>query len=142
MVQMLPCGTDAVNRPFASMLPQDAVQITGTLAVNCCVCPCAVVALEGVMTTGEVMVAVVAAILPLPSAAVAVMVQEPGAKGAVYRPVFPSMLPQVVAQVAKMSDVNCCVAPSLKVGLRGEIVSASRLGTPAENRKANTMERR
>ena len=73
--------------------------------------------------SGDVMVAVVAAIWPLPSVAVAVTLQEPGAKGAVYRPVLAPMLPQEAAQVAATFEVNCCVAPSLKVGVSGAIVN-------------------
>lgn len=62
ILQALPCVADAVNRPFAEMLPHDAAHVTGEFAVNCCVCPCGVLALEGVITMGEVTFATVEAV--------------------------------------------------------------------------------
>jgi hypothetical protein len=50
--------------------PQDALHVTGMLAVNCCVCPCTVLAVAGVMVMGEVTFTPVEA-LPLPLVEVA-----------------------------------------------------------------------
>ena len=52
ILQALPCAAEAVNSPLESMLPQDAAHVTGELAVNCCVCPWGVLALEGLITIG------------------------------------------------------------------------------------------
>ena len=62
------------------MVPQLAVvivQVIGTLALNCCVLFCGVVAYCGVMVIGDTTLTMLLA-LPLPSVAVAVTVQEPG----------------------------------------------------------------
>ncbi len=60
---MLFKGADAVNRPlFASMLPQEAVHVADTFAVNWVVNPCPVVTLAGVIAIEEVMVAIVDAV--------------------------------------------------------------------------------
>ena len=75
------------------------------------------------------MVAVVERVRELPSFAVAVMVQDVGARGAVKSPATGSMLPQVVAQPALMLDVNCLVAPAVTLGLSGEIVNVARAAT-------------
>jgi hypothetical protein len=123
MVHTLPCVAEAVNTPFALMLPHDAAQVTAALAVNCCVWPWPVDAVAGVIVNGDRTVAVVEALWPLPSVAVAVMVQEPGASGAVYIPELALMAPQDEAQVAATLDVNCCWDPSVIVGLNGAIVS-------------------
>ena len=74
----VPTGAEAVNKPPLVMLPHPALQFTGTLVVNCCVCPCGVLALVGVMMIGDTMFAVEDAVWPLPSVAVAVMVHGPG----------------------------------------------------------------
>ena len=66
IVQAPPAATEAVKRPPAVMLPQLAAQVTGALAVNCCVRPSAVLALAGEMVMGEVTVAVVDAELAAP----------------------------------------------------------------------------
>jgi hypothetical protein len=122
MVHLVPTGDEAVKSPPLVILPHDAAQLTAMLAVNCCVAPCGVEAEAGAMVNGEVTVAVVDAVWPLPSVAVAVMVQEPGAIGAVKRPAL-LMLPQLAAHVAAALAVNCWVAPSLSVGFKGEMVS-------------------
>jgi len=83
MVHALPCVADAVNSPAELMLPQDAVQLTAIFAEDCCVWPCAVTTLAGEIISGEVMVAVVEALAPLPFVAVADTVQAPAASGAV-----------------------------------------------------------
>lgn len=114
-MQTAPGEADAVKRPLAVMLPQEAVQVAPILAVNCCVRPCCVFALAGEITSGEVMVAVVDALLPLPSVAVAVIVQELGVSGAVNDPVL-EMVPQLAAQVAAALAVNKRVAPSCMPG--------------------------
>ena len=62
MVHTLPCVAEAVNKPFASMLPHEAAQVTEALAVNCSVWPWPVVALAGVIVNGDGMVAVVEAL--------------------------------------------------------------------------------
>ena len=105
------------------MLPQEAAQVTAALAVNCCVCPWPVVAVAGVIVKGDCTVATLVALRPLLSLAVAVMVQEPGTSGAVYRPEVAPMVPQDEVQVAATFDVNCCWAPSVIVGFDGAIVS-------------------
>lgn len=53
MAHTLPCVADAVNKPFAAMLPHEAAQVTAALAVNCCVFPWAVVAVAGVIVKGD-----------------------------------------------------------------------------------------
>jgi hypothetical protein len=69
------------------MVPHFAVQVTGWLAVNCRVFPCAVCAETGVITIGETTVTLTVA-LPLPSAASAVTAQVVlGYKGAWKSPV-------------------------------------------------------
>ena len=99
--------------------PHDALQVTAVFAVNCCVCPCGVLAEAGVIVIGEVTFAVVEAV-PVPLVAVAVTVQGPGSSGAVYSP--PDVtLPQLAVKFAALVVVNCCVAPSVTVGLIGEI---------------------
>jgi hypothetical protein len=120
MLQMLPWVADAVNKPDALMLPQEAVHVAGMFAVNCCVSPRAVVALAGVTTNGETIPAVVDALLP-PLVAVPVIVQEPVASGAVYNPLL-EIVPQLAIQVAALLAENCSVLPSETLGLMGVIV--------------------
>jgi len=117
MVQALPGVADAVNRPAVLMLPQVADQLTAVFAENCCFCPCAVTALAGEIVIGDVTLANVD-VEPLPLVAVAVMVHEPGASGAVKRPEV-EMEPQEALNVEGMLAVNCWVAPSLTVGFSG-----------------------
>ena len=124
MVQLVPAVPDAVNSPPLVILPHDAAQLTAMLAVNCCVAPCGVDAEAGVMLSGLVMVAIVASVWPVPSVAVAVMVQAPARVGAVNRPA-PVMLPQLAVHVTASVAANCWVAPSLTVGFSGEIDHAS-----------------
>jgi hypothetical protein len=64
---------------------------------------------------GEVTVAVAVAVRAVPSAAVAVMVQEPGVSGAVKSPVPVPMVPQVVFHVAATVAVNCWLAFSARL---------------------------
>jgi hypothetical protein len=90
-------------------------------AVNCCVRLCTVFALAGEITNGEVMVAVVDAVWPLPSVAVAVIVQEPGASGAVNDPVL-EMVPQLAFHVAAPLAVNDRIDPSCMPGFSGLMV--------------------
>ncbi len=66
IVQALPAAAVAVNRPPEVILPHDAAHLTAELAVNCCVCPCKVAALAGVIVIGELIVAVVDAEAPPP----------------------------------------------------------------------------
>jgi hypothetical protein len=103
------------------MLPHEAAQMTAAFALNGCVRPEAVAALAGVITIGDVTVATVEASVPLLD--LAVMVQDVAIKGAVKSPVA-EMVPQEVAKVALLLAVNCCVPPSLTVGLCGEITNA------------------
>jgi hypothetical protein len=122
MLQTVPCAAEAVNRPEVAFIPaQEDAHVAGMFAVNCCVCPLTVVALAGVMVSGEVTVTVAEA-LPVPEIGVAVTVQEAFIKGAVNKPAE-VMVPQEAAKVALLLAVNCCVAPSLTVGLSGEIVN-------------------
>jgi hypothetical protein len=83
MVQTDPCAADAVKRPEDLMLPHEDVQTAGRFELNCWVCPEAVIALAGEMVSGEVMVTVAEALLPIPEVGVAVTVQVAGARGAV-----------------------------------------------------------
>lgn len=92
------------------------------MAVNCCVCPCAVVAAAGVMASAAEIVATVDVTWPLPSVAVAVMEHEAGLDGVWYRPVVAPMVPQDAVHVDATLDVNCCCVPAGKVGLRGVMV--------------------
>jgi len=94
------------------------------LAVNCWVCPWAVVAAAGVTASAAEMVATVDVTCPLPSVAVAVMVQEPGVAGVLYSPVVAPIEPQDAVQVEGVLEVNCCCVPAGNVGLSGEMVSA------------------
>jgi len=77
IVQYCPTLPLAVKRPAGVMLPQDVIQETGALALNCCVCPWGVVAATGVMVIGETTFTLAVA-LPLPSVAFAVMVHNFG----------------------------------------------------------------
>jgi hypothetical protein len=72
---------------------------------------------------GEVMVAVVEAVFPLPSLAAAAITQEPAVSGAVNDPEVGLMTPQDALQVTGAVAENCCTAPSLSWGLLGETVS-------------------
>ena len=74
MVQFEPTVPLAVYSPLALMVPHFAIQVTGMLAVNCCVWPCGVLAETGVITMGDTTVTLALA-LPLPSVAVAVTLQ-------------------------------------------------------------------
>jgi hypothetical protein len=121
ILQALPCVADAVNSPVALMLPHDAAHVTGEFAVNCCVCPVGVLTLAGVIVIGEFTVATVEAVWPLPSVAVALMVHDDGARGAVNKPAD-EIEPQVAVKVAPLLAENCCVAPSVMVGDRGLMV--------------------
>ena len=62
--------------------------------------------LEGVIVMGEVTVASVLAVSPLPSVAVAVIVQEPSLSGAVNTPEA-VMDPHDADQVAGAPESNC-----------------------------------
>jgi hypothetical protein len=77
-----------------------------------------VVAEGGEMLTGEEIVAVVAALAPLPSVAVAVTLHDPVERGAVNTP-DALILPQLAAQVTGTFAVNGWVLPSWTVGDRG-----------------------
>lgn len=103
------------------MLPQEEDQVTGIFAVNCADPIACIAAVAGVMVIGDVTVTFAVAVWPVPFVAVALIVQEPAASGAVYKPVA-STLPQVAVQLAGTLGVNCCCAPSLTVGLVGEMV--------------------
>lgn len=102
------------------MLPHDAAQRTAAFALNCCVKPAGVAALDGVITSGDVTIATVDAKLPVED--VAVTVQEAGIKGAVNNPAV-EMVPQEAAKVALLLVVNCTVPPSLTVGFSGEMAN-------------------
>ena len=105
IVQYWPTGALAVYSPEESIDPQAAVQVTGALAVNCCVCPCGVVADAGVITMGETTLTLAFA-LPLPSVAVAVIVQTFGYSGALKSPAD-EIDPQFVVHVEAVLAVNC-----------------------------------
>ena len=102
------------------MLPHEATQRTAAFALNCCVKPAGVAALYGVITSGDVTIATVDAKLPVED--VAVTVQDAVTKGAVNKPAG-VIVPQEAAKVALLLAVNCCVIPSLTVGLSGEMAN-------------------
>jgi hypothetical protein len=118
------------------MLPQLDAQLTALFAVNCRVCPGGVVAIEGDIDRGEVMLALAVAICPLPS--VAVTEQEVAMKGAVKRPVLET-LPQEVDHFAAALAVNFCVAFSVTVTCVGEMLSANRHGSKGKLKKITSM---
>ncbi len=89
-----------------SMPPQLEAQLTSMFAVKIWVCPGGVVAVAGVITMGDVTDAVAFAACP-PLAGVAVMVQDPAVRGAVYAPMLGSMEPHEADQVAGALAVNC-----------------------------------
>ena len=74
IVQFVPTVPLAVYKPLGLIVPHLAVHVAGTLALNCWVPPCGVLADTGVITIGDTTVTFAEA-LPLPSVAVAVMVQ-------------------------------------------------------------------
>ena len=77
-MQLLPTGALAVKRPVAEIVPHlVAAQVTATLAVTCWVPFCGVFGPTGEMVMGATTLTVVDA-APLPSVAVAVMVQSLG----------------------------------------------------------------
>jgi hypothetical protein len=122
MVQFDPTGPLAVYSPAEVMLPHLAIHVTGTLAVNCCVLPCAVLAEMGVITIGETIV-MDALALPLPLVAVAVTLHVVvGYKGAFNTPAVETE-PQVVFHVDGVLAVNCLVAFSVTVVEVGEMVT-------------------
>jgi hypothetical protein len=121
IVQYFPTAALAVYSPPEVIDPHAAVHVTGALAVNCCVCPCGVIAETGVITIGDTTEGFVVAVWP-PLVAVAVMVQTLGYRGALNNPVD-EIEPQSVAHVAPLPAVNCCVAPSSTVGFAGVIAN-------------------
>lgn len=126
-VHALPCVAEAVKRPAALMVPHDADHATDMFAVNCCVWPSGVVALAGEIAIGDVTVALVDAVWPLPSVAFAVMVHDVGNSGAVKTPAA-DIDPQLALNVAPLPTVNCWVPPSLIVTLSGEIENVDATG--------------
>ena len=127
MAQELPCVAEAVKSPAALILPHEADHVTALFAVNCCVCPCAVTALAGVMVIGELMLAVVVPLAPLPLLAVAVITHDPGVRGAVKSPAD-VIVPHETVKVEAVLAVNCCVAPSLTTGFCGLTVTVVLVG--------------
>src|ERR1035441_4108520 len=81
------------------------------------------------MVMGEVTVAVAVAVRAVPSAAVAVMVQEPGVSGAVKSPVPALMVPQDAVKVAGSLAVNCGFAFSATLTWVGETVMGTAAAT-------------
>ena len=79
------------------------------------------------MTIAGEMVAVVEAVWPVPSVAVAITVQErehDGVESQVVHPPF-EIDPQEAAKVALLVAVNCWVEPVTRLGLSGEIVNGT-----------------
>jgi hypothetical protein len=120
MVQV-PAVAGAVKSPELLIEPHDAVHLTATLAENCWVFPTEVEAEAGVIVMGVEIVTLVVAVPPVPSLAFPVTLHDGWESGALKRP-EDEMLPHVVLQVDATLAVNCCVPPSLTVGLVGEIV--------------------
>jgi hypothetical protein len=110
MVQAIPGAELAEYRPVESIDPHVLAQVAGWFAVNCCDRPWLVVAVEGVMTNGEVTVTEVDATCELPSVEVAVTMHVPLVSGAVYEPWLGSMVPQDAVNVAAMLVVNGSVS--------------------------------
>jgi hypothetical protein len=122
MLQTVPWAAGEVNSPVVAFIPEhEDVHVAGMFAVNCCVCPLTVVALAGVMVSGEVTVTTAEA-LPVPETCFAVTVQDVLIKGEVNKPAD-VIVPQEAAKVALLLAVNCCVPPSLTVGLCGEMAN-------------------
>jgi hypothetical protein len=112
----------AVKAPEAEMLPQEADQVTGWLAVNVCVFRACKWAVLGVMMTAAgVIVTGVLAVCPLPSVAVAVTVQDCCVLGAVKVPSL-AMVPQVDAHVAGTVDVKWTVPLAAREEFKGAMV--------------------
>jgi hypothetical protein len=123
IVQDVPTAAVAVKSPPAVIVPHFALQITGAEAVNCWVCPGDVVAETGVITIGETIVRLDVAV-PLPSVAVAFMVQAVlGYSGALKSPAE-VIVPQVVVQVDGTLALNCSVAFSWIVAEVGTTFNA------------------
>jgi hypothetical protein len=74
------------------------------------------------MKIGDETIAFVDAVRPLPSLAFAVTVHDAGARGAVNNPTD-VIVPQDAVYVAPTFVVNCCVTPSITVGLTGLIAN-------------------
>jgi hypothetical protein len=125
MVQVLEV-VGAVKRPLVLIVPQEADQVTAWLAENCFVAMACSAIVDGVMLScaGSVIVAVVEAVWPLPSVAVAVMVQEPVVAGAVNRPVLPPIDPHEAFHVAAAVAENWSVAFSATDGFTGAMENA------------------
>ncbi len=98
-VQRVPAGDVAVKSPAALIVPHFAIHLTGKLALNCCVSPCGVFAVAGVITMGDTNWTLAVENAAEPSVAVAVTLQVPGWRGATNNP--PAEIdPQVVAHLA------------------------------------------
>jgi hypothetical protein len=109
---------DAVNNPALDIEPHEAAQLTGMLAVNCCVEYSFVVVLDGIIVIGEATVTA-ADTAPPTAVGVAVTVHGSTTRGAVYNPAVVTD-PQLADHVAPAFAMNCCVAPSLTVALVGD----------------------
>ena len=106
VIVQVPADAGAVNKPSAEIEPQEDDHETDWLALKDCVFRACRLTLAGVIMMGEVTVASVLAVFPLPSVAVAVIVQEPSLSGAVNRP-DPVTDPHDADQVAGAPEENC-----------------------------------
>ena len=77
-----PAAAGAVNRPEDEIVPQELVQLTGALAVNCCVFNACRLTLAGVTVSPAITATEAIAGLP-PAVGVAVTLQDSGTSGAV-----------------------------------------------------------
>ncbi len=117
----------AVNRPLVVMLPAVAVQLVAPGEVNCCVAPSFKETVTGEIVCGFRACSVTAAEAepPGPVAVTVTELDDGIVEGAVNRPLV-LMVPAVAVQVVAPGEVNCCVAPSFKETVTGEIVSGLR----------------
>jgi len=132
-----PAVDPAVYRPDVEIVPPVAVHVTAvlddpvTVAVNCCVCPTCKVWLVGEIETLTIgagcIVTDADADFVVSAAEVAVTVKlDPAVEPAVYKPEVEIVPPVAVHVTAVFDDpvtvaVNCCVCPTCKVWLVGEI---------------------
>jgi hypothetical protein len=108
----------AVNTPLSRTDPHVVLQLTGWLALKAFVLSACSETALGVIEIGDVMLMFVEALCPLPSVALAAIVQDSATSGAVNKPPVET-LPQSVAKVVAALAVNCWVAPSFTDGFKG-----------------------
>jgi hypothetical protein len=124
-----------VYLPDPVIVPQEADQLTATLAVNCCVELIFSVTVDG-FTATRITLTLAVALEPEASLAVAVTVQRSAAAGAVNKPAVVTPPPLVVGQIRLQVTVvpleveyeNCCVPKTGSVTSSGETVTCVPVG--------------